>query len=113
MSGLVVFFALMIGHALCDHPLQGNFLALHKSRHTPPTNGDDTVIWPYCLTVHSLIHAGGVWVVTGRPLFGLIEFLLHWFIDYLKAERITGLYMDQFLHTLCKVGYVVALAYGV
>ena len=111
-AGLVVFFALLIAHALCDHPLQGEFLALHKSRHfRPPGEAGSPTIWPYCLTVHSLIQAGGVWAVTGRPMFALIEFVLHWIIDYLKAEKITSLYVDQLLHVACKVGYVVAIAY--
>jgi hypothetical protein len=111
-SGLVIFFALMIAHALCDHPLQGDFLALNKSRHFKPEGGSGTMIWPYCLTVHALIHAGGVWVVTGRPLLALIEFVLHWIIDALKAEGVTNIHVDQLLHVLCKVGYVLALAYG-
>jgi len=112
-SGLVVFFALMIAHALCDHPLQGDFLALNKSRHYRPggSGAGSNIIWPYCLTVHALIHAGGVWVVTQRPLLALIELVLHWIIDALKAEGVTNIHIDQLLHALCKVGYVIALAY--
>ena len=110
-AGLVILFALLIAHALCDHPLQGDYVALHKSRHFPKSSPDAPTVWPYCLSVHSLIHAGGVWVVTGSPLFGLIEFVLHWIIDFLKSEKLINLHIDQMLHVLTKVGYVVALAY--
>ena len=108
---MVIFFALLIAHALCDHPLQGEFVALRKNRHYRPEGDDGETIWPYCLSVHALIHGGGVWVVTGSPALGLVEFFLHWIIDFLKTESITNIHIDQLLHVLCKVGYVVYLAY--
>lgn len=33
VDGLIVLFALLIGHSLADHPLQGEYLALYKNRH--------------------------------------------------------------------------------
>ena len=112
MAGLTVLFALLIAHALCDHPLQGDFLALHKNRKYQRVEGDliDFTIWPYCLTVHALIHAGGVWVVTGSPTLALVELGLHWIIDFLKEEKVYNFHVDQLLHVLCKIGYVVYLA---
>ena len=109
-AGLVVLFALLIAHALCDHPLQGEYLALHKSRHYSSKDPGSPSVWGHCLTMHALIQAGGVWVVTGSPVFALVEFVLHWIIDLLKAERITNIHVDQLLHLLTKIAYVIVLA---
>lgn len=106
-----MLFALIIGHALADYPLQGKFLAIRKNRHiksidysgdTPPA------MWLYCLSAHSLVHAGTVWVITGSPLFGLIEFVLHWIIDFAKCEKWTNFHQDQGLHLISKAAYVLA-----
>lgn len=110
-SGAVVLFALFIGHAICDHPLQGEFLALHKSRHHR-SEGQTATIWPWCLASHSLIHAGAVWIVTGCPTLAAIELVAHAVIDFLKAENLTNIHIDQLLHGLCKVAYVMAIALG-
>lgn len=111
-AALPVFLALLIAHALCDHPLQGQFLALNKNRHYRRKNTDlrTATLWPYCLTAHALIHAGGVWLVTGSYLLGIAELALHWLVDFLKEEKIINLHLDQLLHILCKVAYIVALA---
>ncbi len=112
-AALPVFFALMIAHALCDHPLQGQFLALHKNRHyrAQDPNLPTNALWIYCLSAHSLIHAGGVWLVTGSCLLAIVELTLHWLIDFLKEERIINLHIDQLLHMMCKVFYTLALVY--
>ena len=112
-AALPVFLALLIAHALCDHPLQGQFLALNKNRHYLPKDEQlrTTTLWPYCLSAHALIHAGGVWLVTGSQLLGIIELVLHWIIDLLKEEKIINLHVDQLLHLLCKAAYIIALAY--
>ena len=115
-AGVVIFFALIIGHALGDHPLQGEYLAIYKSRHKKPgpaiTNGDTSSVWVHCLTAHALIHAGVVWLITGSPVLAVAEWVLHWLIDFFKAENKINLHTDQILHLLCKVGYAVAIAKG-
>jgi Protein of unknown function (DUF3307) len=112
-QGLSLFFALLIGHALADYPLQGEFLALHKNRHykdsshsLPPT------VWVHCLINHSLIHAGFVWLITGSVVLGLMELVLHSIIDFIKCEKITSFHMDQGLHVACKALYVVMVMKG-
>ncbi len=117
---LVLLFALLIGHAVADYPLQGKFLAIRKNRHiksvdytgdTPPT------VWLYCLSAHSLVHSGAIWVIFGAfnlpfaAWFALAEFGLHSIIDFAKCERWTNFHQDQALHVLCKIGYVVTLSY--
>lgn len=109
-----LLFALFIGHALADFPLQGDFIARGKNRHNAPTNvpiGQKPVnVWVHCLTAHALIHAGFVWAITGCVWLGVIEMVLHWMIDFAKCENWTNPHTDQLLHIACKVGYVLVLA---
>jgi len=116
-SALALFFALCIGHALGDFPLQGQFLAQGKNRHlTPPILADGAKppkrVWIYCLTAHALIHAGLVWVITGSVVLGFIELIVHWIIDALKSENTYGFEVDQWLHILTKVVFVILIWMG-
>jgi len=120
-----LFFALAIGHALADFPLQGAFLSEAKNRHLgfsphsdkatptstpiPKPNG----IWIQALSAHTLIHGGAVWLITGSPVLGLIEVILHWIIDFAKCEGWLGFNADQLLHYLCKASYVLLIYLGV
>lgn len=111
MGALVLFFALTIGHALADFPLQGEFLSKGKNRHVPApalADGDATPerLWIYLMSAHALIHAGFVWIITGSALLGFAEFVIHWIIDSLKCERWTGFEVDQWLHLITKAVYV-------
>jgi hypothetical protein len=113
----VLGFALLIGHAAADYPLQGEFLALGKNhrnvpewRHVKPESMRG--LWFHCLTAHSLIHAGVVWAISGVFALGVIEFVLHWILDFLKSAGLTNLHFDQLLHVLCKVAYVAILQFG-
>lgn len=111
-------FALIVGHAVADYPLQGEFLALGKNHRLPtePRQCRGSCVrglWFHCLTAHAIIHAGVVWAVTGVFFLGILEFFLHWVIDYLKSAGFTNLHLDQFLHILCKAAYVVLLQAGV
>ena len=111
LAALQVLFALSIGHAVADFPLQGEFLATGKNRHFLIRMQDPcrpASIWVVCMTVHCLIHAGAVWLITGSALLGLVEFVLHWGIDVAKCEGKTTFNQDQALHLLCKMGYVGA-----
>lgn len=113
-SALSLFFALLIGHAFADFPLQGDFLSQGKNRHTEPPKLADgkappKTIWIYLMTAHCLIHAGFVWLLTGSVLLGLAELVLHWIIDSLKCEGKTSFAIDQWLHILCKALFVVLL----
>ncbi|MFZ4764229.1 MAG: DUF3307 domain-containing protein [Roseimicrobium sp.] len=109
-QGLVVLFALLIGHAIADYPLQGDFLAIHKDRHARKGSNDfPPTLWLHCLIAHSLVHAGAVWIVTGHVAFAFAELILHFILDAAKCERWTSYHIDQLLHVMCKVGYVAIL----
>jgi hypothetical protein len=104
-----LFFAFAISHALADFPLQGDYLARTKQRSKAGTPAE----WFIALTAHSLIHAGGIWLVSGSVLFGAAEFVLHWLIDFGKGEGKYGYVADQTLHLSCKAAYVVLMATGI
>jgi hypothetical protein len=103
-----LFFAFLVLHTLADFPLQGDYLARQKVRKTASSQTD----WLMALSAHSVLHAGGVWLLTGSLALGVTEFFLHWLIDLAKGEGKFGVLMDQSLHMLCKLAYVLILAYG-
>ena len=110
-GGMILFFAMAIGHALGDYPLQGSFLASGKNRHIDSSTffgGSEVspILWVHSLTAHSLIQAGMVWIVTGSAALALAEFVVHWIIDFVKCEGWTGFNTDQAAHYLCKAAYV-------
>jgi hypothetical protein len=112
-QGLSLFFALLIGHALADYPLQGDFLALHKNRHyNSNAQGFPPGVWLHCLISHALIHAGFVWLITGNVILGLCELVLHTLIDFIKCEKLTNFHTDQALHVLSKALFVVMIMQG-
>lgn len=105
---LAMFFWLLVGHALADYPLQGDFLARAKN-HRNPIPG----VPPYlALGMHSLIHAGAVTLATGSILLGGAEFVLHCVIDFGKCSNWYGFASDQWLHIACKWLYIAAFAGG-
>ncbi|HCC21030.1 MAG TPA: DUF3307 domain-containing protein [Verrucomicrobiales bacterium] len=113
----LIFFALAIGHAVMDFPLQGKFLSKAKDRHADTSSfmGTDPPagVWIHALTAHSLIHAGAVWIITGSSALAAIELALHWLIDYAKCEGWTGFHTDQILHYTCKLIYAMMIYLGV
>lgn len=113
MNQIAIFFALMIGHALADYPLQGEAIAKGKNRHNPPfgipAGQKPCTVWTHYLTAHALIHAGFVWLITGSVWMGLVEFVAHWVIDFSKCENWTNPHEDQGLHIICKLIYAAIL----
>lgn len=109
MSGLVGFpllFALLVGHALCDYPLQGDFLARAKN-HKAPIPG---VPWYQALGAHALIQGGMVALLTGVLGLGFAEVAVHALIDYGKSEGWFDYNADQLCHVACKVLWVLYAA---
>lgn len=99
-----LLFKLLCGHALADFALQSDFIATNKNRHAipkgynPQLHGPMQTIWPYVLTSHALIHGLMVMLATGSVLFGILETLAHWAIDFGKCEKWYGIHTDQWLH---------------
>lgn len=98
-----LFLKLVVGHFLCDYPLQGDFLAKAKN-HRQPILG---VPFYQALIAHSAIQAGMVWLITGSKVCGGVEFVIHSVTDYLKCDEKITFNQDQIIHLLCKAGYVL------
>lgn len=105
---VVIFAAFVVMHALADYPLQGDYIAKQKSR----SSADSFSVWIIALSAHCVIHAGGVWLISGSIAFAVAELILHGLIDIAKGEGKFGLVTDQLLHLACKVVYAPLLAYG-
>ncbi|MGL4400672.1 MAG: DUF3307 domain-containing protein [Luteolibacter sp.] len=103
-----VFAAFVVMHALADFPLQGDYIAKQKSR----AQADSFSVWVIALSAHCVIHAGGVWLVSGSLALGIAELGAHALIDGYKGEGKFGMVADQILHLACKVVYTVLLAFG-
>jgi hypothetical protein len=108
MTFLPLFGALIAAYALCDYPLQGDFLARAKNRAAPIPG----VPWYQALGAHAIIHGGAVALLTGSPLLGLAEVLAHATIDDAKCTGKIGFNTDQTLHIACKAAWA-ALAVSV
>lgn len=122
---LLLLFA---AHALCDYPLQGDFLARGKN-HTAPL---PDVPWYQCLFAHVLIHAVAVLLITGSVILAMLELIIHAGTDYAKCagwfnsprgdgERLSGhmglsnaaFNVDQLIHYSCKVLWALCVvAFG-
>ena len=116
-GALWLFLALAIGHVLADFPLQGMFLSQAKNRKLQLSEEFNTNnaqgVWLHAMSAHSLIHCGAVWLITGSVLLGLIEFVLHWIIDFAKCENWIQFNTDQYFHYSCKIIYAALIYFGV
>lgn len=96
---------LIAAHALCDFPLQGDFLAKAKN-HKRPLDGVEPTM---AMALHGAIHAGAVLLITHSYCWACVEWIAHTVIDRCKCEDILTFNQDQILHLACKVGYVAGL----
>jgi len=93
---------LIVGHILCDFPLQGDFVSKWKNRHVV-LEGKQTEIWWLILTYHAIIHGYMVFLITTNPYFGCAECIIHWLTDFTKCEGKLTFNQDQFIHLACKL----------
>ena len=114
MTLLLLFFKLVIGHAVADFVLQPGPMSTGKNRNVDLRGvyGDNFPPWYYWLSAHALTHAGFVYLITNSPLCAFLEFISHALIDYSKCERWVGFHQDQLLHMLFKFIYCVLIAHN-
>lgn len=103
MSAMEAFGAMIIAHAVCDYPLQGDFLSKAKSRFKPIPS----VPWYQAMGAHAIMHGGAVWLITGVWWLGLAEVVAHFTIDDGKCGRSIDFNTDQALHVTCKIAWAV------
>lgn len=94
MTPIEMGLLLVVGHALADYPLQGDFLSKAKNR-TAPIPG---VPWWQALGAHSVIHGGAVGLITGIWWLGVAEAVAHALIDDAKCKGRLTFNQDQALH---------------
>lgn len=99
--------AMIVGHAVADYPLQGDFLAKAKNRAVPIPG---VPFWQ-ALGSHAIMHGGMVWAITGSLALGCAEAIAHAVIDDAKCTGKIGFSTDQALHLACKVLWL-ALLFG-
>jgi hypothetical protein len=113
MEVLVLFFTLVIGHAVADFVLQPSPMSRGKNRRNSvklqEEFGKGFPPWYYWLGSHALTHAGAVMIVTGSAMCAVIELISHFLIDLGKCERYYNFHMDQLLHVACKLLYAVLI----
>lgn len=103
MTPALMLFALIVGHAIADYPLQGDFLAKAKNRSLPIPG----VPFYQALGAHALMHGGMVAAITGSLWLGLAETAAHALIDDAKCTGKIGFNTDQALHIVCKLLWFV------
>lgn len=99
-------FLLVAGHAVADYPLQGEFLAMGKSRAKP----SPLIPWYQALAAHAMIHGAFVAIVTGIWWLGVAEAVSHAFIDDRKCCGKLTFNQDQALHMACKLIWLIIAA---
>lgn len=114
MDLITMLALLLVGHALADYPLQGDFLSRAKNRANPIPG----VPWYNGLLPHAAIHAGFAGIITGSLWLGLAEFIAHCIIDDAKctgkfgSDPARSFNIDQVCHVACKMVWVTVLATG-
>lgn len=109
---MILLFYLLLGHVIADFALQSDTMARGKNRNRPvdlssiPPGQSYTPTWFYWLTAHALIHGAAVTLLI-NPFYGALEALAHWCIDFGKCENWYGIHIDQALHALCKIMWVM------
>jgi hypothetical protein len=94
---------MLIGHAVADYPLQGDWLSKAKNHRLLEIQGPLGPIWPGALASHAAIHAGAVKLATGSWLLAGCEFIAHAAIDRTKCSGRLSYNGDQALHLACKL----------
>lgn len=102
MTPVEMFFWLLVGHAVSDYPLQGDFLAKAKNRFAPLPG----VPWYQALGWHALMHGGAVALITHVWWLGLVETGAHALIDDRKCAGKLTFNQDQLAHIVCKAAWV-------
>jgi hypothetical protein len=105
LAAFNLLLLLAMGHFVADFALQSDRMATEKCP------GQGVVLgWGWWLCAHAAIHGFFVGWLTGIPLLGLAEWLVHGVIDVGKCRRCYRMGVDQGLHLLCKVGWVLVAA---
>lgn len=107
MQYIEILIMLVGVHFLCDYIFQTDAIATGKNSLLDKTKFG--VPWYYWLTSHAVTHGFGVGLVTNNVWMGVLETILHWFIDLGKCHKLYRLHTDQLLHMASKLLIVATL----
>lgn len=93
-----MFFALIAAHAVCDMPLQGDFLSSLKRPDFAKQFGPR--VWLLGIFLHSMIHGGAVLLITGSIWLAVAQVVAHYATDFSKVRGEITFMQDQLLHVL-------------
>jgi len=96
---------LFMGHFIGDFVLQNDRIAAEKC-----PGSDVTLPWYWWMIAHSACHGFITATITGSPLIGTAEWIIHFAIDYFKCKNRFNLLTDQILHLICKLGWAMAFS---
>ena len=108
-------YLLLAGHSLADTALQPNTMSSGKYRvrtinpRRVPVGQTPMKLWVMWLTHHAMVHGLIVYLITQSFALGIIETITHWIIDFGKCESLYNPYVDQGLHIIMKLVYVLYL----
>jgi hypothetical protein len=108
LAAFNLLLMLAMGHFVADFALQGDRMATEKC----PAQGV-VLGWGWWLCAHAAIHGFFVGWLTGLPVLGLAEWLLHALIDLGKCRHCYRMGTDQALHLFCKLVWVLVALSGV
>jgi len=103
MTFELMAIALLAGHAICDYPLQGDFLTKAKNRAIPIPG----VPWWQALGAHSIMHGAMVAFLTGIPALFVAETVIHAITDDAKCTGKLTFNQDQSIHLVCKAAWLL------
>jgi len=106
----LALFYLLGWHFTADFALQGDTMAREKNRNLK-TDLQKHIPWWHWMLAHSFIHGLGVAVITQSAVLGAAEVACHFVTDFFKCEKKYGINVDQGIHVLCKVLWLV-IAFG-
>lgn len=106
MTWFMLFFLLVATHCAFDYALQGDTVAVNKNPNSN-TPLQKHVPWYYWLGSHAFMHGGAVAVLTGSFWLGMAETAAHFAIDYWKCQGKYSIHIDQLLHLLCKIAWLI------
>lgn len=109
-AAFTIFFYLIAAHVLLDFPLQGEQTAVNKNPNSK-TELQKSVPWYYWMGSHAILHGAAVFIITNSLFCGLAEIVAHFFIDYNKCNGRYSIHVDQTLHILCKMLWIIYLIF--
>lgn len=104
---VALVFLLTSWHFIADYPLQSDFIAAGKNRHTEIGKQ----FWVWVLPAHSFIHGFGVMLITGNVWLGIMESVVHFIVDLMKCDNRITLHQDQCLHLFSKLCILIIALY--